>query len=83
MEINDIYEKVIESAQNIKYMRDDISDMKKEMKEETKACHKRIDRIKGVQDLNAGKMTVILITIGAVILAGVQALLWFLDKMIK
>ena len=83
MEIDDIYRKVIEFGRDIKYMREDIAEMKKEMKEETKACHKRIDRIKGVQDLNAGKMAVVLITIGAVILAGVHALLWFLDKMIK
>ena len=83
MEIDDIYRKVIEFGRDIKYMREDIAEMKKEMKEETKACHKRIDRIKGVQDLNAGKMAVILITIGALILGGVQILIWFLGKFAK
>jgi len=83
MQINDIYEKVIESARDIKYIRKDVTDLKKEMKEETKACHKRISRIEGVQNLNVGKLTVILITIGAVILACAQMLIWFMDKIIK
>lgn len=94
MEIDDIYKKVIESARDIKYIREDIVDLKrelkeetagiqKEMKEETKSCHKRISQIKDVQNLNVGKLSVILITIGAVILGGVQLLIWVLGKIIK
>lgn len=80
MNINDIYQKVIESARDIKYIREDIAELKKEMKEETETCHKRITQIKDVQNLNVGKLSVILITIGAVILGGVQLLIWLLGK---
>jgi len=83
MQINDIYEKVIESARDIKYIREDVTELKKEMKEETESCHKRISHIKDVQNLNVGKLSVILITIGAVVLGGVQILIWLLGKFIK
>jgi len=83
MEIKDIYDKVIESARDIKYIREDMAEMKEEMKEETKACHKRISSIEGVQNLNVGKLSVILITIGAVILGAVQVVIWFMSKFIK
>jgi len=94
MDTNDIYKKVIESAQNIKYIREDVTELKKDMKEETRilkeemkeekeACHKRISRIQDVQNLNVGKLSVILVTIGAVILGAVQLVLWFMSKFIK
>jgi len=83
MRINDIYKKVNESARDIKYIREDVTELKKEMKEETKACHKRISRIEGVQNLNAGKLSVILITIGAIILGAVQLVIWLMSKFVK
>ena len=83
MGIDEIYKEVIESASDIKHIREDIVDMKRELNEETKACNKRISRIEGVQNMNVGKLSVILITVGAVVLGGVQILIWFLGRFIK
>ena len=83
MGIDEIYTEVIESARDIKHIREDIKDVKTELKEETKACNKRLSTIEAVQNLNVGKLSVILITIGAVVLGGVQILIWFLGKFAK
>lgn len=83
MEIEDIYQKVIESTRDIKYIREDITDLKKELKEDRVACNKRISLIESVQNLNVGKLSVILVTIGAIVLGGVQILIWGMDKFVK
>lgn len=94
MGIDEIYKEVTESARDIKHIRGDLADVKRDLKEETKACNKRISAIgdannkrlaaiEAVQNLNVGKLSVILIGIGAVILGGVQVLLWLLGKFIK
>lgn len=83
MDTNDIYEKVIESAQDIKYIREDITELKNKMEEDTEACNKRISYMEGMQNLNAGKLTVVLVVIGAIMIAGIQLVIWLMDKIIK
>jgi len=83
MGIDEIYTEVIESRRDIKHLCEDLQDVKKELREETKSCNKRISRMEGVQNLNVGKLSVILIGIGAVVLGGVQIVIWLLGRFIK
>lgn len=83
MGIDEIYKEVTESARDIKHIRGDLQEVKKELKEETKACNKRLSAVEAVQNLNVGKLSVILIAIGAVILGVVQLLISFLGKCVK
>jgi hypothetical protein len=80
MKIDDLCRKVTESAKDIKYLRGDVAELKRDMKEETKTCHDQITQMKEIQNLNAGKLSVVLITIGAGILGSVQLLIWILGK---
>lgn len=83
MDRDKIYDTVIEMGKDIRYMREDISDLKDELKERIDLHEERISDIEKIQNLNTGKLAVILIFIGAGIVGLTQVLLWSWDKIAK
>ena len=83
MEKDNIYEKVIESARDIKYIREDIAELKRELQESTEANEKRITDIEKIQNLNTGKLAIVLMLFGAGILGAFQFALMLWEKIPK
>lgn len=84
------YDSVIEMGKDIRYMRDDIADLKEELKENAEANEnrmledeKRITDIEKIQNLNTGKLAVVLLLLGAGILGIFQFVLTLWDKIPK
>ena len=83
MDRNLIYDSVIEMASDIRYMREDIKELKRQLKGNTDSYDKRISDIEKIQNLNTGKLGVILIFIGAGIVGILQLAIWSWDKIVK
>jgi regulator of replication initiation timing len=90
MEKDEFYDSVIEMSQDIRYMREDIADLKIEVKESRKSNEnrmleneKRIANIERIQNLNTGKLAVVLLIIGAGIMGVFQVVLTIWDKIPK
>lgn len=90
MDKDAFYDSVIEMGKDIRYMRSDILDLKLELKESIKANEEkaeieeaRISRIEGIQNLNTGKLAVVLVLVGAGILGIFQFALMAWDKIPK
>ena len=64
-------------------MREDVSDLKQELREKMELHEIRISDIEKIQNLNTGKLAVILILIGAAIVGGFQFILMLWDKIPK
>jgi regulator of replication initiation timing len=90
MEKDEFYDSVIEMSRDIRYMREDIADLKIEVKESRKSNEnrmleneKRIANIERIQNLNTGKLAVVLLIIGAGIMGVFQVVLTIWDKIPK
>ena len=90
MDKDKFYDSVIEMGKDIRYMRDDIADLKRELKENVESNEKRIvgdekriTDIERIQNLNTGKLAVLLLILGAGILGISQFLLMIWDKIPK
>jgi len=90
MDKDAFYDSVIEMGKDIRYMRDDIADLKRELKENAELCEnrivedeKRISDIEKIQNLNTGKLAVLLLLLGAGILGIFQFILMMWDKIPK
>lgn len=90
MDKETLFRTVIEMGKDIRYMRDDIADLKRELKENANATEKRlmgdekrISDIEKIQNLNTGKLAVVLLIIGAGILGIFQFSVALWDKIPK
>jgi len=83
MDQDQIYDSVIEMAGDIRYMREDIADLKRELKENAESNEKRISDIEKIQNLNTGKLAVVLLLVGAGILGIFQFGIALWDKIPK
>ena len=90
MDRDKIYDSVIEMAGDIRHMREDITDLKSELKENAGSNEKRIiedekriSDIERIQNLNTGKLAVVLLLIGAGILGIFQFGIMLWDKIPK
>lgn len=81
MEKEDIYDRVIEMSRDIKYMREAIQDLKCELKEDREKTDKRLIYVEKTLQLNVGKISVIMIGIGAAIVGAIQLCFWLWDVM--
>lgn len=78
-----LYDSVIKMGKDIRYMRDDISDLKKDFEDMRDAHNERISSVEKIQNLNTGKLGVIMTFIGVGILGIVQFAIWSWDKIAK
>ena len=83
MDKDTLYRTVIEMGKDIRYMREDIADLKDGVKERIDGHENRITDIEKLQSLNTGKLAVILVLIGTGILGIFQFLFWGWDKIPK
>jgi len=90
MDKDAFYDSVIEMGKDIRYMREEISDLKLELKESAESNEKRITEdekrianIEKIQNLNTGKLAVVLLLVGAGILGIFQFAIMLWDKIPK
>lgn len=75
----DFRDEFVEMSRDVKYIREDIS----ELKDQIRSYDTRLTNVEQTQKLITGKLSIIVIGIGAFIVASVQALTWLWDKIAK
>ena len=90
MDQETLFRTVIEMGKDLRYMRDDVSDLKRDLKENIESNEEnmklrdaKIARIEEIQNLNTGKLAVVLVLIGASVLGIFQFILMLWGKMPK